>query len=62
MSDNLKLVYTRKEAASAMGVSLMTLIRHIDDGRIKVLRLSPRCIRIRKTEIEAFMSSVEGTK
>ena len=59
MSDNLKLVYTRKEAAVALGVSLMTLVRHIDEGRIKVLRLSPRCIRIRKTEIEAFMTALE---
>ena len=59
MSDNLKLVYTRKEAAVALGVSLMTLVRQIDEGRIKVLRLSPRCIRIRKTEIEAFLTSLE---
>jgi excisionase family DNA binding protein len=45
-------VFTIAEACEAARVSRMTLHRFMQDGRLPVIRHSPRCIRIKREELE----------
>lgn len=53
---------TVAEAADILGVSRSTIDKMIDDGRIPVVRLSPRVIRVERSELEpdAIRARIEG--
>ena len=53
------MYYTVKDAARILGVTTRTLGRYIADGKIVVHRLSPRAVRIKDTDLEAFL---DGTR
>jgi hypothetical protein len=56
----LDRVITLGEAAAIAGVSLWTLKRRSDAGKLKILRLSPRRIGVRLSEIERYLTSIES--
>jgi excisionase family DNA binding protein len=43
------------EAAARLGVSRRFIERQIKDGRISVIRLSPRCVRIRPSDLANYL-------
>ena len=43
------------EAASRVGCSRRFLEKQIAAGRLKVIRLSPRCVRIRPQDLAAYL-------
>lgn len=45
------------EAAAILGISKWTLKRQGDAGKITILKLSPRRLGIRMSEIERYLSS-----
>lgn len=47
---------TRAEAAARMRISLVTLHRLINDGKIKSVRVTPRTVRIDAESVEALLS------
>ena len=53
-------VISLPEAAARAGVSVATLKRCGKRGELKVLRLSPRRIGIRLSDLEAFLASRAG--
>jgi excisionase family DNA binding protein len=50
---------TPAEAAARLGVARGTLYNWISDGKIAVVRLSGRCVRIRETEIDRLIRRSE---
>jgi excisionase family DNA binding protein len=44
-----------KQAAEALGVCLRTLANYIKSGVIPAARLSPRCVRVRKSDLSKAM-------
>jgi excisionase family DNA binding protein len=56
-----KLVYTRIEAAEALGVSLGTLDYMLKAGQLKSIRISKRLLIIPRAEIDSLLSKA-GTK
>ncbi len=49
----------KAEAAKILGCSLRDLNRRIARGQIRVMRLSPRCIRINRDELDRVMREAE---
>lgn len=54
---------TRKEAADILGISLGTLDKMIEDGRLPVVRPSERIVRIARVDLEpdAIRARMETT-
>ena len=50
-----KLLLTVNEAASLTGVSPGTLYHWVSEGRVPVVRLSRRCIRFSKSDLEEWI-------
>ena len=50
-----KLYMTRKEAAARMRVSIVTLHRLINCGKVKAVAITPRAIRIDAASVEALL-------
>jgi excisionase family DNA binding protein len=57
-----EMFMTRQECADALGISLRTCANWIKDGRIPASRLSPRCIRIRKSSLIKVMDKFATTR
>jgi hypothetical protein len=53
--DNLNHVRSLKETAKLLNVSVSTLKRRIDDGSVKVVRLSARRVGVTDREREDFI-------
>ncbi len=53
---------TRQEAADILGISLSTLDKMIDDGRVPALRLTDRTVRIAKSDLDpdVLRGRIEG--
>jgi len=50
-----KNMLSLNEAAAELGISRDTVRRLIADGRLLALRFAPRCIRIRRKDLEVFV-------
>lgn len=46
-----------KEAAAMLSINLSTLYRWKDKGLINIYLLSPKCARVKRSEIEAYIAS-----
>ena len=55
---NLKLLLTVREVAQLTGLSVNTLYHYVSQKRIPVVRLSRRCIRFSREQIEAWIASM----
>jgi excisionase family DNA binding protein len=55
-------ILTKKQAALYLQSSTRYLERNIRAGRLKALRLSGKFIRIRRSDLEAFLESGSTTK
>ena len=53
-------LFTFAEAARRLRISLRQFRRLVDSGRIAVVRLSARCVRVSPEELERFLKSVTG--
>lgn len=53
------MYYTVKDAAKILGVSSRTLSRYIAAGKVTVHRLTPKTVRIKDTDLDAFL---DGTR
>lgn len=51
-----KRYMTRAEAAARMRISLVTLHRLINDGKVKSVRVTPKAVRIDADSVEALLS------
>jgi excisionase family DNA binding protein len=47
-----------EEVAELTGFSVGTLYHWVSEGRIPVLRFSPRCIRFRRSDIDAWFAQL----
>jgi len=52
MADHIKPLLTVPEAAKRMGISESTLWRYIRQKKIRVMRFSARCLRIKPIDID----------
>lgn len=53
-----KMLYTVKEAASALGVNVHTIYNLINKGLLSAMKLGS--YKIRKTTLEAFLEKYDG--
>ena len=51
-----KLLLDVKEVAKLTGISIGTLYHWVSEGRIPVVRLSARCIRFRRSDLEVWIA------
>ena len=51
-----KLLLNVEEAAALIGVSTGTLYHWIGERRVPIVRLSRRCVRFRRSDLEAWLS------
>jgi excisionase family DNA binding protein len=59
MRENL---ITKKDAATLLKVSVKTIERRIKEGKIRTIKLSPRCIRIAPAELDKFIRNSGGAQ
>jgi excisionase family DNA binding protein len=52
-----KLLLTVREAAALTGFSEGTLRHWISEGRIPFVRISPRCVRFRQSDIQDWIAA-----
>lgn len=52
-------VYSLKQAAEIAGVSPQTLRRRMNEDKIRILKLGPRRVGIRASELERFLKDAE---
>ena len=57
MRENL---ITKKEAAARLGVSVRTFERLVRQGKLRIICISIRCIRVAPQEIDRFIKQREG--
>jgi excisionase family DNA binding protein len=50
---------TLDETAEKLGISKVTLWRWVKDGKLAVVRLSPRVVYVRKEELRRFILAAE---
>jgi len=50
---------TIRDAASLLGVSYSYLWKRIKEGAVPVVRLSPKCIRLRLSDVNAWLHAPE---
>ena len=55
MEESLRLLYSRRDAAGALSVSVDTLERMIRRGDIKAVRIGRRGVRVPRSELDAFI-------
>jgi excisionase family DNA binding protein len=55
-------LYTRKEAAAYLKITLVTLDKWKDEGRITAYRLGDKKIRFRKVDVEALLEEIQRIK
>jgi excisionase family DNA binding protein len=48
---------TLEEVAKALQVSVRSVRRYIDSGQLKATRVGTRLLRVRPSDLEAFLSS-----
>jgi len=53
--DNRKELLTRKQVASRLNISLRQVDNLIEGGKLKVIRISPRCSRVHQCDLEKFI-------
>jgi excisionase family DNA binding protein len=53
-----KLLWTVQEAAEATGFSVGTIYHWISQKRIPFVRVSPRCVRFRPQDVQAWISKM----
>jgi excisionase family DNA binding protein len=53
---------TRREAAEMLRVGVSTLDGYIRDGKLPVVRYTPRAVRLRVEDIEAFVAGRLGRR
>lgn len=51
-------VLNRRQAATYLGISTATLDRLALDGRLNPVRISPRIVRYRVTDLDAYLASL----
>lgn len=52
-----KLLLDVKEVAKLTGISIGTLYHWVSEGRIPVVRLSARCIRFRRSDLDVWIAA-----
>jgi len=57
MDDVKKILLTILEVAVLTGFSTGTLRHWVSQGRIPYVRISARCVRFRRTDIEAWIAA-----
>ncbi len=50
---------TLEDVAERLGVHIRTLHRFVADGRLPAYRIGPRLVRIRTSDVEAFLEPVQ---
>lgn len=51
-----------KEFAARFGVSIDTVYRWIDEGRLKPVRVGPRMLKFTETQVATFAADRDATK
>ncbi len=59
---DMRQLLTKQEAAEVVRVHPRTIERWIHVGRIRASRLSPRVVRIRRSELERLLRESETSK
>jgi len=59
---NQKLLLTVREVAALTGFSEGTLRHWVSQGRIPFVRISARCVRFRRTDIESWLETKVVTR
>lgn len=57
LARNVRVAYTFGEAAESIPCSVRFLQKQVKAGRLKVVRLSPRCVRIRPSDLAAYLDA-----
>jgi excisionase family DNA binding protein len=55
MKESQRLLYSRRDAAGALSVSVDTLERMIKRGDITAVRIGRRGVRVPRSELDAFI-------
>lgn len=55
------LLYSMEEAAFMLSISVSALHRETKKGNLKIIRPTPGCVRITRTELERFIKEAPGT-
>lgn len=55
-----QLAYTVDAAAESLAISRAQIWRLVKDKKIPVIKLSPRCVRILKQDLEQFLQDLRN--
>jgi excisionase family DNA binding protein len=50
---------TYKEAALMLGIGHRTLQEWVAQGKIRAIKMSPRCVRFRRSDLEQFVARLD---
>lgn len=56
-TSNDSVVMTLKQAAQRLACSRRFLEMRVNEGRLRVVRFSPRCIRVRPSDLRDFIEN-----
>lgn len=54
------ILLSLQEARATLGISNGTFQKLLREGRLPVVRLSPRTVRVRRVDLEAFVEEMAG--
>lgn len=55
MAEKPELIDLR-QASEMLGVTVQTLRRWCKQGRLTYIKLGPKCVRVRRADVEAFLN------
>lgn len=56
MENTIGRLYSTSEAAKVLGVSIRTIYRYVDSGRLKAKRLGTKTIKIAEEDLKRFIN------
>jgi excisionase family DNA binding protein len=59
-SREIDSLLTWAQVASRLGISVQTVRRWVDCGRLPAVRLGPRCLRVRQEDLDEFVRGRTG--